>query len=141
MEHTSDIVYEGKLIGESSYEDRSRKFTEVEIDGVKIDFYDGKNRVIHEVKKSSKMEDAHIAQVKYYIYKLFVKGIDGVKGLIEYPKLKKKLTVELSGDDIRVVEQWETEVRAIADQETCPPLASLKVCKNCSYHDFCHAGE
>lgn len=141
MEHTSDIVYEGRLIGDSSYDDRSRKFTEVEIDGVKIDFYDGKNRVIHEVKKSAKMEDAHIAQVKYYIYKLLAKGIDGVTGLIEYPKLKKKLTVELSGDDVSVVEQWEKDVRTIADQEVCPPLATFKVCKNCSYHDFCHAGE
>lgn len=42
MEHTSELVAEGKLIGETSYSDRAQKFTEIEIDGVKIDFYDAK---------------------------------------------------------------------------------------------------
>ncbi len=51
MEQPSDIVYEGKLIHETSYMQRSEKYTEVEIDGIKIDFYDAKNKVVHEVKK------------------------------------------------------------------------------------------
>src|SRR5688572_11102706 len=87
MEHTSETVAEGKLIGETSYTDRAQRFTEIEVDGVKIDFYDARNKVIHEVKKSSSVEQAHIAQVKYYIYKLKQKGIEGVAGIIEYPKL------------------------------------------------------
>ena len=33
MEHTSDIVYEGKLIGETTYTDRANKNKQVEIDG------------------------------------------------------------------------------------------------------------
>src|ERR1044072_8241024 len=76
MEHTSDIVAEGKLIGKTSYPGRAEKFTEVEVDGVKIDFYDARNKVIHEVKKSNRVEHAHIAQVKYYIYKLTRKGVE-----------------------------------------------------------------
>lgn len=36
MEHTSDAVSEGKLIGETSYRGRAEKFTEIEIDGVII---------------------------------------------------------------------------------------------------------
>ena len=31
MEHTSDIVYEGKLIGETTYPQRAERYTEVEI--------------------------------------------------------------------------------------------------------------
>ena len=38
MEHTSDLVYEGKLIHETSYPQRSERYEELEIDGIKIDF-------------------------------------------------------------------------------------------------------
>ena len=67
MEHSSDLVYEGKLIHETAYPQRSEKYEEIEIDGIKIDYYDPKNRVIHEVKKSDKMEPAHEWQLKYYM--------------------------------------------------------------------------
>ena len=43
MEHTSDLVYEGKLIHENSYPQRSEKYTEIEMEGIKIDYYDSKN--------------------------------------------------------------------------------------------------
>lgn len=141
MEHTSDTVYEGKLIGETSYSDRPSKFTEVEIDGVKIDFYDAKNKVIHEVKKSSKMEDAHIAQVKYYIWKLVQRGITGVTGIIEYPKLKQREEVLLTMEDIENIPSWEMKANEIVKGEACPPVLHAKICKNCSYHDFCYSGE
>ena len=78
MEHTSDIVTEGKLIGENTYTDRAAKYTELQLDGVKIDSYDARNKVVHEIKKSDKMEAAHEAQVKYYLYKLKQHGIEGV---------------------------------------------------------------
>ncbi|MCL5459918.1 CRISPR-associated protein Cas4, partial [Loigolactobacillus coryniformis] len=65
MEHTSDKVGEGKLIAETTFLDRARKYTELAIDGIKIDFYDAKSKVIHEVKKSDKVEHAHLAQVNY----------------------------------------------------------------------------
>ena len=54
MEHTSDLVYEGKLIHETTYQQRPERYQELELDGIKIDFYDAKNRVVHEVKKSNK---------------------------------------------------------------------------------------
>ena len=68
MEHTSDLVYEGKLIHEESYPRRSAKYEEVEIDGIKVDYYDTGNKIIHEIKKSDKIERAHEWQLKYYIY-------------------------------------------------------------------------
>ena len=68
MEHTNDAVTEGKLIHETSYPQRPDRYEEIQIEGIKIDFYDAKNRVIHEIKKSSKLHEAHIWQLKYYIY-------------------------------------------------------------------------
>ena len=37
MEQESDLVYEGKLVHESSYPQRTARYEEVEIDGVKVD--------------------------------------------------------------------------------------------------------
>ena len=38
MEHTSDVVAEGKLFGETTYPESAEKYTEIEMDGIKIDF-------------------------------------------------------------------------------------------------------
>ena len=67
MEHTSDLVAEGKLIDENSYPQRAEKWQELAIEGIKIDHYDAQHNIVREVKKSSKKEAAHIAQLKYYL--------------------------------------------------------------------------
>ena len=46
MEHTSDLVYEGKLIHEVSYPQRSEKYEEIEFDGIKEQVLTTKNHVI-----------------------------------------------------------------------------------------------
>lgn len=142
MEHTSDVVAEGKLIGESSYQERAQKYTELEIEGIKIDYYDAKNKVIHEVKKSDKVEEAHYAQVKYYLYILWNNGIEGASAVLEYPKLRQRDTVEWDAEsDLAEIENWINQTRAILKQDTCPALVKLKICKRCSYYDFCYATE
>lgn len=142
MEHTSDLVAEGKLIGETSYDDRAQKFTEIEIDGVKIDFYDARNRVVHEVKKSSSVEKAHIAQVQFYLYKLSQKGVEGATGVIEYPKLKQREAVPaLREEDLTRIAEWEKEVNSVVTAESCPAVIGAKICRRCSYYDFCYSGE
>ena len=107
MEHTSDLVAEGKLIHDFSYPQRAEKYTELELDGVKIDFYDAANKVVHEVKKSNKVEEAHLWQVKYYLYVLQQHGIEGATGILEYPKLRRRQTVTLSEDDVRHLSQLQ----------------------------------
>lgn len=141
MEHTSELVAEGKLIGETSYSDRSRKYTEVEMDGIKIDFYDAKNKVVHEVKKSNSVERAHIAQVKYYIYKLQQHGVMDVKGVIEYPKLRQREGVTLNESDIIEINKWEDEIEKLVSSDECPKVINSKICKNCSYYEFCYVNE
>jgi CRISPR-associated exonuclease Cas4 len=141
MEHTSQVVAEGKLIGETSYAERAQKYTELAIDGIKIDFYDAKNKVVHEVKKSDKVEKAHIAQVKYYLYILAKNGIPDASAIIEYPKMRQKEIVEWHEEDKSEVEEWIKGVEEIMHQNECPPLVKLKICKKCSYYDFCYSGE
>ncbi len=138
MEHTSDTVTEGKLIGENTYTDRAAKYTELQLEGVKIDFYDAKNKVVHEIKKSDKMETAHEAQVKYYLYKLKQYGIEGATGILEYPTLRHTSQIVLTDADIIDIERWEKDIEHIISQEDMPPVINKPVCKRCSYYEFCY---
>jgi len=141
MEHTSDLVFEGKLIHEESYPQRSEKYEEIELDGIKVDFYDAKNRIIHEIKKSDKVEAAHEWQVKYYIYVFERNGIEGVRGILEYPIMRKREDVMLSEVDRDRIREMEKEIIGLLENEVCPPALHTKICKNCSYYEFCYVEE
>ncbi len=140
MEQTNDLVYEGKLIHEESYPQRSAKYEEIQISGIKVDYYDPKNKVIHEVKKSNKVENAHLWQLKYYIYIFEKVGIERVTGILEYPKLRQTEEVILSLRDIEEIKAIENDVLQIIEGKA-PEIKKKKICKRCAYYDFCFAGE
>lgn len=150
MEQTSDIVYEGKLIGETTYLQRPEKYTEIEIsinfEGVslnaKIDFYDANHKIVHEIKKSNKLENAHIAQVKFYLFLLEKNGIEGASGVLEYPKLKQKHIIDpLKENDRTEIKNAIQAIQTVLNQEFCPELVKKTYCKTCSYYDFCYINE
>jgi CRISPR-associated exonuclease Cas4 len=138
MEHTSEGVAEGKLIGATTYPQRPEKYTEVGIGGSKIDLYDAKNKVVHEIKKSDKAEDAHEWQVKYYLWLLQQHGIKGATGILEYPKLRERKKVALSASDEAYLQSAVAKIKAVVEDEQCPPVIKARICKNCSYYDFCY---
>lgn len=138
MEHTSDQVAEGKLTGELSYPDWAEKYTELVLPGGKIDFYDAKNAVVHEVKHSNKVEQAHIAQVKYYLYLLSEAGVERPQGLIEYPRLRERQQVSWDESDKNRVESWIREVGALVSAAQPPDVIHARICQSCSYYDFCY---
>jgi CRISPR-associated exonuclease Cas4 len=141
FEHTSDLVYEGKLIHETSYPQRSDRYEELEIDGIKLDYYDARNKVIHEIKKSDKVEVAHEWQLKYYIYVLERNGVEGVTGILEYPTLRQTEKVVLTDSDRKQIVEMEKEIETIVSSDECPPVINAKICRNCSYYEFCYVGE
>lgn len=141
FEQTSDLVFEGKLIHEESYPQRSEKYEEVEIDGIKVDFYDTKSKVIHEIKKSNKVETAHEWQLKYYLYVFECNGIEGVTGVLEYPTLRKTQEVVLSDVDRDMINEMEENIKSIIENEKCPSAEKKGICRNCSYFEFCFVEE
>ncbi len=149
MEQTSDLVLDGKIIEEESYQQRSEKYSQIELsydfDGVsltgKIDFFDNKNRIIHETKRGNKVEDAHIWQVKFYLWLLKLNEIKAENGIIEYPKLRETTKVCLDANDIKELEENVIIIKALIEGDICPPVLNSKICKSCSYYDFCYAGE
>ncbi len=141
FEHTSDIVYDGKLIHEDSYPQRSERYEELEIEGIKIDYYDAKNKVVHEIKRSDKAETAHEWQVEYYIRVLERNGLEGVTGILEYPGMRHTQQVLLTDPDRKRIEEIEKEVETLIQQDVCPPVIDSKICRNCSYYEFCYVEE
>jgi CRISPR-associated exonuclease Cas4 len=141
MEHTSDLVYDGKLIHETSYPQRSERYEELEIEGIKLDYYDPRNKVIHEIKKSDKVELAHEWQLKYYIYVLERNGVEGVTGILEYPTLRQTDKVLLTNQDCERIREMEEDIVRIVEAENCPAVINAKICKQCSYYEFCYVSE
>ena len=139
MEHTSDLVAEGKLIDEHSYPQRANRWQQIELEGIKIDHYDAQAGIIREVKKSNKKESAHVAQLKYYLFVLERNGIPVQMGILEYPKLRLTEHVVLTEDDRRRIPASEQKVIEIISRDECPPRIEKSICRKCSYFDFCYS--
>lgn len=103
---------------------------------INIDFISEHN-LLHEVKKSRKVEEAGIAQLKYYIYYLKKRGVEGIRGRIDYPLLKQSINVELSEEDEKELESATADIIKIISADLPPQYENKKICKSCAYYDLC----
>ncbi len=134
MEHESDNVMLGKLLDENSY---NKEKKHIMIDNtINIDFIK-KWEVLHEIKKSQSMEEASVWQIKYYLYFLKKRDIKVEKGILDYPKLKIRKEIILEKEDIKYIEEILKHINDIINTEKVPEFNILKICKNCSYYDYC----
>lgn len=137
MEQTSELVAEGKQVDEQSYPQRANRWQELAIDGIKIDHYDARRGIVREVKKSKKREDAHLAQLKFYLFVLERNGIDVSHGILEYPRLRETEEVYLTETDRQIIPHWEAEAQRIIQLPDCPALVKKTICKKCAYYEWC----
>lgn len=137
-EQESDLVRMGKFIHETSYE---REDKELVFGDIKIDFFDVKNGVLHEEKKSDSFEEAHEWQVRYYVWYLRQKGVEVNRAELNYPKLKKIVEVSLAREEMKELE--EVILPQIQETLSLPTLPAINVktsvCKKCSYCELCKA--
>jgi len=135
MEHSSDLVSLGKLLHETSY---SKQKKEVLIDSkIGIDFIKKGNKIIlHDIKKSKKMEKAHEYQLLYYIYYLKQKGIES-EGIINYPLQRQIAEVKLTEDKEKEIVKIIEEIPKIMSLEKPPKPEKKRYCRKCSYFEFC----
>ena len=141
MEQESELVYEGKLIHENSYPERNPNYEEIELDGIKVDFYDARHHVIHEIKKSDKLEAAGRWQLKYYLYVFEMHGVKDIKGVLEFPKQRKTENVTLTDEDRQKIKDMLADIEKACEEKACPPLLKKERCKQCSYYEFCYTNE
>lgn len=134
MEQGNENVLIGKILDEETYK-RDKKH--INIDNIiNIDFIRSKG-VLHEVKKSNKIEEASILQVKYYLYFLKKRGVENIKGKIDYPLLKQTVDIELSQEDIVTIEDILQDLKMIVKANEPPKLEKKRICKSCAYYDLC----
>ncbi|BDR78310.1 CRISPR-associated protein Cas4 [Clostridium tetani] len=134
MEQGNESVEIGKAIDEETYR-RDKKH--INIDNIiNIDFIRSKG-ILHEVKKSNKIEEASILQVKYYLYFLNKRGIENIKGKIDYPLLKQNIDVELTREDVTIIEGILDDIQNIVKSSNPPNLEKKRICKACAYYDLC----
>lgn len=135
MEHLSDLVKLGKLIHSIRYQDEERDLI---IDSIAIDFVRTRRGFeIHEIKKTSVLEEAHILQLKYYLFYLKLKGFPDLEGVIHYPKMNKIVKVELRKEDEEKLSDIHDEIQAIIKSEKPPKPIKRPYCKKCAYYDLC----
>lgn len=133
MESDDENVNLGKIIDESSY---SREDKHININNViNIDFI--KDDILYETKKSKRIEEASIMQVKYYLYYLKINGADNFTGEINYPALRQKITVKLEADDEQLLNDICNNIKDIVNQPLPPNHVKKGICKKCAYHDLC----
>ena len=112
MEQENENVQIGKILDEETYK---RDEKHINIDNViNIDFIRSQG-TLHEIKKSKKIEEASILQLKYYLYYLNKRGVSGIKARIDYPLLKKTMEVELSEADKNEIDQILDTIKKIVN--------------------------
>ncbi len=135
LENENEDVKLGKLIDDNSY---SREEKHILIDNtINIDFIKDW-KILHEIKKQKSIEKAGIWQVKYYLYFLKKRGIYLEKGILDYPKLKKREEIFLSEEDEKEIEKVLENIKEIIQEEKPPKLEKLKICKKCAYFEYCY---
>lgn len=133
MEQNEENVILGKIVDESSYmrEDKHININNV----INIDYIT--KDILCETKKSNKIEEASIMQLKYYLYYLKKRGANGFTGEIHYPELKKRVEVILTEDDEKKLDEICNEIWNIAANLHPEKFQKKSICKKCAYHDFC----
>lgn len=132
--HNPDVAL-GKLLDENTYLKADKNI--LINNEINIDFLD-RNGVINEVKKSRKIEEASVFQLKYYIYYLRQRGIDGITGKIDYPLLRQTQEVILTDKDVVEIEKAIVNIEEISNLIVPPNVEKKSFCKKCAYFDLCY---
>lgn len=133
MESQSDKVLIGKILGEYSYPRDDKK--EVLIDNlINIDIV-GEDE-IREIKLSYRMNHADRIQLLYYLYYLKQLGIEK-KGVINYPKMRRREEIIFTDDAEKEVEAALKRVNEILSMDKPPPVKRKPYCTKCAYYEFC----
>jgi len=138
MERESEFVLMGKILESLFF--RDVKLKNILIDSkISLDFIRHKGKVIvQDVKKSSKFEKAHYYQMLYYLWYLKnVKGISNVEGIINYPKEKRTIKVELKEEYEREILDILQEIKKLVSRSKPPLPTYKKYCRKCAYFEFC----
>lgn len=134
MNYNNENISIGKTLHEKSY---SREKKEIRVDNMVFDFIKtADDLTIFEIKKSSKLTLGAKYQLYFYLYNL--KSINSdVKGILVYPKEKKREEIILNDEKISEIDDIIEGILEISNLSS-PPIAEKKpYCKGCSFYELC----
>lgn len=149
MERENEDVQIGKQIGAQAY---GREQKEINLDNTAVlDWVEHKTGAdgvltVHEIKKSKAMNEAHRLQMLFYLDTLKSKGV-AARGLIDYPEIKQRESVELDAAGEQVLAQAKLDAARVMAADEVPPRLDqinprkLAFCLKCAYFDFCYSDE
>lgn len=134
MEDTSEYVKLGKLLHENYNEGEEKDLL---LDEIKLDIIREEKEIV-EIKRSTKIKENHIAQVKYYLYYLEKKmGLHGYNGRLTYPRIHKTLEIHLNNEDKEKMKSILEDIKKYFYLSKLPEPVHKEKCKNCSYFELC----
>jgi CRISPR-associated exonuclease Cas4 len=139
LEHEHENVNIGKLLHEERY---GRNKKDITIDNtISIDFVKQRNGImeLHEIKKTKKLEEAHLRQMLYYLYYLKKRGIEA-QGVMNYPLLNQTRDVTLTPEEEQNIEEDIKGIEKIVTGRMPHPVR-MRICPRCAYFEFCFCGD
>lgn len=134
MNYNNDDIDIGKLIHKNSY---SRENKEIKLDNIVFDYIkQDDDLTIFEVKKSSSLTIGAKYQLYYYLYSM-KDSHPNVKGVLVYPKERKKEEVVLTDEIIEEMEEILEGISKIVTLDKPPKANKKNYCKRCSFFELC----
>jgi len=135
MNYDNEDISIGKLIHEKSY---SRERKSINLGEVAFDFAKtGKDITLFEIKKSSKLQEPVRWQLYYYMWYVKQSTEKNVKGVIVYPKEKKREKLELNSQIENRIRKIIEDIEKISLLKFPPSIKLKPYCKKCSYYELC----
>ncbi|WGI17903.1 CRISPR-associated protein Cas4 [Methanonatronarchaeum sp. AMET-Sl] len=138
MEREHENVKIGKQLHEERYP-RVKKELNIR-NKMKLDFIERDGElIVHEIKKSNKMEKSHFFQMYFYLDYLEKHNVEAT-GEIHYPLLNKKKSIKLDENKKTKLHKTINKIKKIVS-EKFPNPERKNICKKCAYEEFCFGTE
>jgi CRISPR-associated exonuclease Cas4 len=150
MEQESTAVALGRHVDNHSYE-RERKeiqLTAEAPDGTplvgKVDWARLDAGVLHETKKSASAEEAHVWQLRFYLWLLALNDVTGpngtpFRGQLNYPRQRRTEDVSLTDSHTERLQEIVAALRRLSEQDTPPPrLDARSFCRTGAFEELCY---
>ena len=155
MEQESEAVALGRLLDESSYGRSDKHITlhaELPPEGDapavalvgKVDRANLSQGVLHETKKGRACEEAHVWQLRFYLWLLWLNDVrraDGrpFTGQLDYPALRRTEAVTLSKEKTAFLANTSRQIAQLYAQPTPPPrIMQRNFCRKCAFEELCY---
>lgn len=134
MEDNSEEVRIGRVLHEIKIQDEG----DVALDGIKLDKLT--SEYVTEIKKSDADIAAAMAQLEFYLFVLFEKGIfrKGRLECLEKNKQNKSVhTLILYEEKVEELNTQYQKIMEFLSSDIPPPSIMKPMCRNCAYYEYC----